>query len=152
MSRLISKLKKILNTIMNNNFLRIPTLKNMLLLSLLIATVLPLYKILIIDPSFNEYLVRNTKNDAIRIANHLRSIFIAENGELVKKPGYVDLSKEVIKHKNDFNLVKLKLFSNTGEIIFSTDPQDIGNTNTKEYFHEIVAKAKPYTKVVEKNT
>jgi diguanylate cyclase (GGDEF)-like protein len=124
----------------------------MLLLSLMIATVLPLYKILFINPSFNKYLVRNTKDDAIRIANHLRPIFIAEDGEIVTKPHNIDLSKEITKHKNDFALVKLKLFSNTGEIIFSTDPQDIGNTNTKEYFHEIVASGKPYTKVVYKHT
>jgi diguanylate cyclase (GGDEF)-like protein len=145
------KMQKIIQGIIKNNFLKIRLLRNMFFLSLIIVTVLPLYKVVFINPSFNKYIVQNTKDDAIKTANHLRSIFIAEGGELVTKPHNIDLSEEIIKHKNDFNLVKLKLFSSTGKIIFSTDPQDIGNINRKEYFHEIVAKGKPFTKVVYKH-
>ncbi len=52
----------------------------------------------------------------------------------------------------DFGLMKLKIFSKSGEIIFSTDSKDVGVVNKEKYFHNIIAKGKTYTKVVEKDT
>ncbi len=50
----------------------------------------------------------------------------------------------------DFGLMKLKIFSKSGEIIFSTDSKDVGVINKEKYFHNIVAKGKTYTKIVKK--
>ena len=49
-------------------------------------------------------------------------------------------------------LNKLKIYSNSGEIIFSSDPKEIGNINNQRYFHEIVAKGKVITKSIQKET
>lgn len=48
--------------------------------------------------------------------------------------------------------MKLKVFSKSGEIIYSTDSEDMGYINKQRYFHEIVAKGNAYTMVVQKNT
>lgn len=53
--------------------------------------------------------------------------------------------------KKDFHLYKLKMFSTDGEIVFSTDPGDIGRVNRNDYFHDIVAKGRTFTKTVRKN-
>ena len=47
---------------------------------------------------------------------------------------------------------KLKIFSSSGEILFSTDKKEIGQVNRKDYFIRVVAKGKPYTKTVRKNS
>ena len=54
--------------------------------------------------------------------------------------------------RDDFELIKVKFFSKSGEIIFSTDPEDIGKINKERYFHEIIAKGKVHAEVVQKDT
>ena len=53
---------------------------------------------------------------------------------------------------SDFQLERLKIFLHSGEFIYSTHSADIGNFNKETYFHDIVAKGKTYTKVVQKDT
>jgi hypothetical protein len=48
-------------------------------------------------------------------------------------------------------LLKLRVFSPAGEIIYSTDPNEIGIVNEDRYFREVVARGSTYTKVVRKN-
>jgi signal transduction histidine kinase len=47
--------------------------------------------------------------------------------------------------------MNLKVFSPSGEIVFSADPNEVGQINQKRYFHDIVAKGKVYAKVVPKD-
>jgi hypothetical protein len=49
-------------------------------------------------------------------------------------------------------LTKLKIFSKSGKILFSTDPKEIGGMNNEPYFREIVARGGVYSKVVKKNS
>ncbi|MDH3961592.1 MAG: cell wall metabolism sensor histidine kinase WalK, partial [Desulfuromonadales bacterium] len=51
----------------------------------------------------------------------------------------------------DKQLLKLRIFSALGEIIFSTKADEIGTLNEKTYFREIVAKGRVYSKVVQKD-
>jgi diguanylate cyclase (GGDEF)-like protein len=44
--------------------------------------------------------------------------------------------------------VKVKVFSESGEILFSTDPEEIGVVNRNEYFSRAVAKGEVYTKII----
>jgi hypothetical protein len=49
-------------------------------------------------------------------------------------------------------LERLKIFNKSGEVIYSTNPKDIGTFNKEDYFHNIVATGKVHTNVVKKNT
>ena len=55
---------------------------------------------------------------------------------------------DIEKLKTDFNLIKLKVFSDSGEVIFSTNHNDIGNINREAYFHEILRKGIVHTEVI----
>jgi PAS domain S-box-containing protein len=141
--------------IVDNNFLKIPLLRNILLVSLTLAIVLPLYIIFLIYPSFTQLLIDDKRDDAIRIARHLSSMLVTEKAELQKNVLQIYILDGVQKLKeirDDFELIKLKFFSKSGEIIFSTDPEDIGKINKERYFHEIVAKGKVHAEVVQKDT
>ncbi len=142
-------MKKILT---ENNLFKIKLLRNILIASLSIVTVLSLYNIFFIYPSFTELLIQSTKDDAVRATRHLASVLIAEQGELTKESFNRDSLIEIEKLKKDFGLMKLHVFSRSGKTLFSTEPNDVGTINNERYFHEIVAKGKVYTEVVPKDT
>ena len=148
-------MKKLLRTISENNILKVPFLRNILFASLVIVIVLPLYDILFIYPAFTKLLSNDKRTDAIRIARHLSSILVSQETGLAKDRLLAHLSKEMEqlrKVRDDFDLIKLKFFSKSGEVIFSSESKDVGNMNNNRYFHEIVAKGKVYAEVIQKDT
>jgi signal transduction histidine kinase len=146
---------KVLTRLSENSILKVPYLRNILLVSLVFVIVLPLYDILFIYPAVNKLLTDDKRDDAIRIARHLSSILVSRETELTKdllKSHLSDELGQLREVRDDFDLIKLKFFSKSGEIIFSSDPKDIGNINDKKYFHEIVAKGEVFAEVIHKNT
>jgi hypothetical protein len=131
---------------------KIKLLRNILIVSLSIATGLSFYNIFIIYPSFTDLLIESTKNDSVRSARHLASMFFPVQNELTENSFNVDLLKEIEDHKNDFDLMKIKVYSRSGKTLFSTDVNDVGVINKLKYFHEIVALGKVHTEVVPKDS
>jgi len=149
------KMKKLLKKISENNFFKVPFLRNILLVSLVIVIGLPLYDILFIYPAFNKLLTEDKRYDAIQIARHLSSILVSQETELTKnllQAHLADEMEQLRRVRDDFDLIKLKFFSKSGEVIFSSDPKDMGNINNKRYFREIVAKGEVYAEVIQKDT
>jgi diguanylate cyclase (GGDEF)-like protein len=116
--------------------------------SLGIGIVLPLYVVLFIFPAVSEMLVENTRDDAIRVAKHLSILLISASGGLNDTLSADVLLDEIKEPTEEFELVKIKVFSESGEVVFSTDPRDIGIVNRHAYFSESVAKGEVYTKIV----
>jgi hypothetical protein len=77
-------------------------------------------------------------------------MFLPHKTELSRNTVGNDLSVDINNLKSDFRLAKVKIFSNSGEIIFSSDPEEVGDSNNQRYFHEIVAKGEVITKGVQK--
>ena len=127
-------MKKLLKRISENNILKVAFLRNILLVSLVIAIFLPIYDVLFIYPAFTKLLTDDKRDDAIRIAKHLSSILVSKETELTRSQLQAHLSDEVEqlrKLRDDFDLIKLKFFSKSGEIIFSSDSKEIGDINNK---------------------
>jgi diguanylate cyclase (GGDEF)-like protein len=122
------------------------TIRNILILSFLILISFSFYDIFIAYPSFVSALKEDAKDESIRTAKHLISMTALGEETLQVDPNTIETLRK------DFNLLKIKVFSPSGKITYSTDPNDIGNANKKNYFHEIVAKGNSYAKIVEKET
>jgi len=135
-----------------NNIFKIKSLRNILIVSLAIVTLLSLYNIFFIYPSFTELLIESTKEDAVRATRHLASVLTAGQSELTESSFKPDSLIKIGKIKEDFELMKLQVFSKSGKTLFSTDPKDVGAINKERYFHEIVAKGNVRTEVVPKDT
>ena len=118
--------------------------------SLFICILYPLINIYFIYPTFTDLLVRNTENEAIRLGTHLSKEYF-ENEEPLSQNDVESIRRFVKEDVKSFNLMKMKIFTPDGEIIFSTDAKDIGVINENDYYHNIVAKGKPFTKVVKKD-
>ena len=95
---------------------------------------------LVINPLFEEFLTESTKDEAIKIANYFVTMFLHDKMGLRKNTIGYYFSGDIEKLKSNFRLTKFKIFSSSGEIIFSSDPKEIGILNNRRYFHEIVAK------------
>jgi len=126
-------------------------LRSMLLLSISAIIIMPIYSVTRTIPELVNLLAEDSENDAVRIALPLASKFFPEHGTVSREalpPGFMANARTM---QHDFKLWKLKVFSPTGETLFSSDTADIGKINTHDYFHNIVAKGKNYTKVVRRN-
>lgn len=126
---------------------KIKFLRNILLISLAIVILSPISSVLFVFPSITSVIIKNVEDDAVHVARHLMPALMLEGKELRKESvpfGLLDMQAE------NFRLMKMKVFSSSGEVVYSTDRKDIGNINKEKYFHEIVAKGKTHVVIVRK--
>jgi PAS domain S-box-containing protein/putative nucleotidyltransferase with HDIG domain len=112
---------------------------------------LPLYVYFYLSPSLEKFVAEDTGADAVRIATHLSSMF--PDVDRVSSRTLPDNIEQIfLDAKSDFNLLKIKFFSDLGEVVYSTSPEDVGEINRHNHFHEIVAAGREFSEVVEKET
>ena len=131
---------------------RISYLRNIFIISLIIALGLPTFVLFIIYPSFKTLLTKNTEDQAERVAKHLTYMVIQDRNKLDE-----EFPSEETQHTlqiiiRNFRLMNLKIFSSSGKALYSAVAQDIGKINKNNYFNEIVARGRVFTKVVIKDT
>ena len=145
-------MRNLFEEIIKSNIFKDGLLRNILIVSIILVTTLPLYNYLVIRPSFEKFLTESTNDEAVKIAKHSVAMFLPKKTGLSKKTIKYYASDGIENLQRDFKLTKFKIFSNSGEIIFSSDPKEIGNINNQRYFHEIVAKGKIVTQGIQKET
>lgn len=119
------------------------------LLSVVAILLFPLHTIRYVHPEFNRLLVQLTGEEAVRVATHLSSTLPRwGRGGPFQKELMSWYGEEIEPFRRDLNLVKIKLFSPDGEILYSSDPKEIGGINRKPYFREVVARGSTYTKLI----
>lgn len=132
--------------------LRIKLLRNLLVISLAIAILLPLYQYFLVHPSYNKFLIQENEDEAVRYASYMTRTLGLEGRKLTKDQLPEDLDEQLKPVSRDDHLLKVRIFSASGEIIYSTETDEVGRINEKTYFREIVANNRVYSKVVQKNS
>ena len=94
-----------------NNLFCNSTLKYIFLISFAVAITYPLANIYLIFPSFNKMIIKNTENEAIRVAQHLSRDVVNSQG----LKGAEEFDQDIKKSIDELNLEKLKVFSESGE-------------------------------------
>jgi len=114
------------------------------------AIAVPLMLSIYIYPNFIQLHISNTELEAMHTGKHLtREVIEAYKDKIIISE---DVKARLENAREDYDIIKIKVFSSTGMTIYSTSEEDIGAVNKKEYFHNIVAKGNPFTKMVHKNT
>jgi len=126
-------------------------LRNLFFLSLALACGLPLYDYLYIYPSYRSLLVQQTESEATRFVRFLAATKQLEQFDLEANPLSPWVTKEISRMKEDALLVKVRIFSGRGRIVYSTKGDEIGTVNSNEYFVNQVARGENYSKVVHRN-
>jgi PAS domain S-box-containing protein len=126
--------------------------KWLVFISLAAILVPPLYAFFYLQPAFTRYITKITELEAVRVAEHLSSIYIPKSSknEIVNRISLLTGNDEWVRKQ--FNLKKIKFFLPSGEVIMSTDPEEVGHVNDRYYFKTMVAKGQTYTKLVRKDT
>lgn len=126
-------------------------IKNILFVTLVPAFILTVLNIFFIYPAFDRALVTETKEEAVRLATHLGSSVTVPVAKLIHEDAApAGFLQEIATIRRQFKLYKLNIFSEYGEVIYSTDPQDTGYITNKDFFVNVVAKGKPYAEYVKK--
>jgi hypothetical protein len=132
--------------------LRLTFLKIILLLSIGTIILFPLFIVFYEQPAFIALHRENISDEAVRFATHLSSVIITGQEELRRESFPASLITQLKSLEKDPHFLKIKIFSPSGEVLYSTDPKEIGTANQYPYFHEIVAQAKRRTQEVSRHT
>jgi signal transduction histidine kinase len=130
---------------------RIPFLRNLLLLVLVLLAGLPLYALLVLHPAYHQQLIQATEDEATRFATYLLRDLQLEGVRLERDRLPAATMDQVAMIKDDRSLIKLRFFSPDGEIVFSTETGEVGKANTSESFRNVVAKGRVFSQVVKKH-
>ncbi len=123
----------------------------MLFIASAIVLILPVIAFLIIYPLFTGFVHEEVKNDSIKFTNHFVSLVFPEIQEISRDINTAVFKETLTLHAKDFDVQKIKLFSPAGEVVYSSNPEDIGTFNKNSYFLESVAKGKHYSVIVKKD-
>jgi PAS domain S-box-containing protein len=139
--------KQVLLTIIKNSISRY-----ILFIALGASVFFPVYSSYFIFPEFSSQLTDYAEDAAVRVADHLRDSIFKNSMTLTKQSFSPDIEKEIQDVMRDLRIEKIQVFSKSGEVIFSSNPEDVGKMNTHEYFLTHVALGKLYSKMVQKNS
>jgi len=114
-----------------------------LFLSLLITTLFPVYTIYFQYPAFTGLLKDNVKGEAVRLASHLSAALVVGSDELTGDNIPDALIRDVRNLEKDSHFIKIKIYSPSGEVLYSSDRREIGNRNQEDYFHSLMEKGLP---------
>lgn len=124
----------------------------LLILSCFSVLFLPVFTLTYLYPSMDKLLIKSAENQARRVANHFIMYFEVPEDNLRYEDITYDLKDEIFEILDNFSLDKVKVFSATGEILFSTSLEEIGSVNTKDYFKVLVLRGKNFTRMVKKDS
>ncbi len=108
---------------------------------------LPVYIFLVISPAVTGLVEKNADEEALSVASHLATMLLRDN----ITPGHgqlpADFPLEVEKIRKDFKIMRVKVYSSAGEVVYSTDPAFLGQVNSEDYFRNKVARGKVHVKI-----
>lgn len=139
-------------SIILTNIWREPLLRSILLVILFVSLALPSFNIFYLLPEFSSQLVARIEDEAKRTAEYMtENIF--PGGDLVIPPGQMEqVDRKIETARRTMLLDKVKVFTDTGDTIYSTDKQNLGEINDKDYFNAIVRQGKIYSKMARKDS
>ncbi len=127
-------------------------LRTLFFLTIGLTALPPLYTILFVYPAYTDLLIENTEDEAEKTTQHIVSMLSAKGNKLESQIVDKEFSAMLHEMLNDFDIMKTKIYSADGVVLYSTDPKDIGVANNQPYFLNIVAKGGMYTEIVEKDS
>ena len=129
---------------------KIKFLRNILTVSIITAAALLICNVLFIYPAFTKMIIKNTEEEVRKIANLMTHGF-QDQIELSRGSLSTEVTSELLDLSRKMGLMKIQIFSKSGETIYSTTSEEIGTMHKHRYFHDVVTKGQVYTKVVRKD-
>jgi len=133
--------------------LKLNLLRIILFISLGIAVIPAAYNIFYIYPSFNRLSMEDAEDEAIRTAKYLLTYLDLKEEQFHSSAAFtVHFLNRIEKVQKELGIFKIKIFSSTGKVLYSTKLREIGTVNNNSYFKNIIARGRLKTKIVQKDT
>lgn len=120
-------------------------------LFLIFAVLMPVFLSQFIYPGFLEIYVNNTNNHAVLTGKSMARAVLESYSD-----GQIVISNEIKtqfkEQSEDYELLKVKVFDDTGLVLYSTEFEDIGEVNIKDYFQNLQITGVPFSQLISKNT
>lgn len=127
-------------------------LRIILLISIIAICLFPLYTVTVLSPAFTKVVIEDKKDDALRLAFFFSTSLVSEASELKRGALPEEFLSRVKSFTQNARFSKLKIYSPSGEIIYSTEPAEIGRTNSRPYFRDIKTHGTLRAEVIPKNS
>jgi diguanylate cyclase (GGDEF)-like protein len=121
------------------------------IVSLVAISLFPIYTVLVLAPEFEALLVASTKEEAIRLAGYFSDFLVAEGLEPRRDALPPLLLDRLQTLRRDTHLVKMRIFSPAGEILYSTEPGEVGSFNRESYFRRIAVDRTSRAEIIPKD-
>lgn len=126
---------------------KVPYLQAILVSSCILLGLLLAYNSLVVYPSFTRMLTQNTEEEAVRVAGYLMSDVLDGTDLRIDDHAIA----KILDAQRHFRLWKLKIFTDAGETIYSTEPSDIGKINTGSIFTNELPRGEILSHIVRKD-
>lgn len=145
-----SKKRKLPYSVIILNIGRTELLRNLLLLLLLILITYPLFYFFFIAPTIQSAHIKQSEYDATRVALFLSTHLFADTKIYSKYLITNEIKQELQELQYTLNLDRIKIFSPTGEIVYSPDAGEVGIFVGDDYFYDYVAKGQTFSRFAKK--
>jgi len=120
--------------------------------SLVAIGLFPIYTVFFLAPRFEELLVENTKEEAIHLASYFSTFVVEKDEELKRGTLPTPLLDRLHSRQDGGHLLRMRIFSPSGEIIYSTEPTEVGQSNQEAYFRQIAASGTARAEIIPKRS
>ena len=131
-----------LDTVDRITYSRPTFLRVILVVSIITIVLFPLFTLFHQYPNINRLLEEFILNEAVGIGKYLSALIIVDDQEL--EPG--SLSKETINQirnvERGAHFIRLVIYSPSGQILYSSESEEIGEVNQDPYFRQMLADPK----------
>jgi diguanylate cyclase (GGDEF)-like protein len=111
-----------------------------LILSVSLAAIgsFPIYTTMVLSPSFTRVLVEGSKAESLRVARYFATFLATRTQALSAEDLPPEFLRQLKAFTTDGNFTKIKIYSSSGVVVFSTESAEIGHTNTEDYFQRVM--------------
>jgi diguanylate cyclase (GGDEF)-like protein len=120
--------------------------------SLVAIGLFPVYTVFFLAPQFEELLVKNTKAEAVQLASYFSTFVVEKDEELKTGTLPTQLLDRLQSLQGGEHLIRMRIFSPSGEIIYSTEPMEVGRFNQEIYFKQIAASSTARAEIIPKQS
>lgn len=120
--------------------------------SLVAIGLFPVYTVFFLAPDFEKLLVENTKKEAVRLASYFSTFVVEKDEELKTDTLPTPLLDRLQSLQGGEHLIRMRIFSPSGEIIYSTEPTEVGRSNQEAYFKQVAASGTARAEIIPKQS
>ena len=122
----------------------------MLMAGAVIVLAFPILDIAVVYPGFDSLLMTFGEEEAVRVCDHLAATL--ENLGNLSESSVQDseLPEEAMRLLKAFRIERLKVYGAAGEVVFSSEPDEVGAVNNADYFRQRVMKNQVISNMISK--